>query len=148
MDVQQEFKSLNIIWLALTIGPILMAGALIIPSLPLEQPEDGVFDFILPLVFFSAIGIGYLMHQRRLGTAISVKGLQEQFNHYRTGSIISLALIEGANIVTVLFTFLGGNLNNLLYLAIGLLAMLYFRPNMIKFQQEYELTPEDDAQFP
>ena len=145
MDVQKEFSSLNILWLALTVGPILAAAAMIIPSWPLQKQEDSIYDFILPLVFFSAIGFGYLMHQRRLGSAVSVKGLKEQFDHYRSGSIITLAPIEGANLFSVIFAFLGGNINNLLYLAIGLLAMLYFRPSAGKFLQEYELTPEDQA---
>ena len=102
---------------------------------------------VLALVFLlSAIAVAYLMDSQRKTQGAILQGLWEKAEHYRQTSTIRLILVEAANIFAIILSMKEHNLTYLLYLVLGMLIFLRFRPSAEKFIRHYQLSPVEADQ--
>ncbi|HKK79304.1 MAG TPA: hypothetical protein VJ933_06725, partial [Phaeodactylibacter sp.] len=87
------------------------------------------------IILLAAAGTAYALNQ-----VLSKRGRRMQFltskvQQYSITSIVRLAIVEGANLLILIITLLSGQVNSLLFFALGMLVFLYFRPSREDFVQ-------------
>ncbi|GEM_PF-1962101 len=96
---------------------------------------------ILSLVFLlSAAAVAYLMDSQRKAQGAIIQGLWDKAEHYRQSSIVRLVMVGIANSIAVFVAMRENNMWYLLYLVLGMLLFLYFRPTGEKFVRQYQLS--------
>lgn len=111
------------------------------------MPETISKTGVLALVFLlSAALVAYLFDKQRATQGLILQGLMEKAEHYRQSSTIRLILLEAANIFAIIVAMKENNLTYLLYLVLGMLIFLYFRPTPQKFIKQYQLSPAETEQ--
>ncbi|HMO40807.1 MAG TPA: hypothetical protein PKC76_05775 [Saprospiraceae bacterium] len=114
------------------------------PLLPFSLSTNG----ILVLVFLlSAVGVTYLMDSQRKAQGAIWQGLPEKAAHYRQTSLIRLLLLEAANVFAIVIALRESNQFYLVFVAIGLLLFLKFRPTTRHFIKSYQLSEAEIAQI-
>jgi hypothetical protein len=104
------------------------------------QPEAISKTGMLAFVFLlSAIAVAYLMDSQRKVQGAIVQGLQEKAEHYRQTTTIRLWMVQIANIFAIIVAIRENNPTYLLYLVLGMLIFLRFRPTAEKFIRQYQL---------
>lgn len=146
-----EFKGIRIIYYALAAGQIIMA--LIVSYLMIDGEKvfswemSNPFYLIAPILMLSSISMSSLLFTKRMEEAKSIKGFVEKIEHYRSAIILRSALLEGINLICIIFYFLEVNYFFLLLFFIGLGAFLLIRPSEDMFKEKYRLTEEERMAF-
>lgn len=111
------------------------------------MPETISKTGVLALVFLlSAIAVAYLLDSQRKAQGAILQGLWEKAEHYRQTSTIRLFMVEAANIFAIVVAMRENNLTYLLYLVLGMLVFLRFRPTAEKFIRQYQLNSTEADQ--
>jgi divalent metal cation (Fe/Co/Zn/Cd) transporter len=136
---------------ALLSGQVLFAGILIawkgIPQKLGRIPTDDYFTLIGITVIFSSIGVAYWINEQRKREGATRGNLTEKLEHYRNLVIIRSALVEGGNLMALVFAFFSGQGFFFLLFLAGLMAFLYFRPSKGEFTRDFNLSPEEERIF-
>jgi len=146
-----NLKKLHLLFTALAVGQILFCG--IVLYLILMKDFKGVDMqardiYLAPsIILLAAAGTAYALNQ-----VLSKRGRRMQFltskvQQYSITSIVRLAIVEGANLLILIITLLSGQVNSLLFFALGMLVFLYFRPSREDFVQLFELSAEEQQQL-
>lgn len=148
MKEKEILKQLQLIFLFLAAGQVLFC--LVVVYLVMEgsmaPSQTGLpYSYLLPTVLFAASALAYFLSNRFSEEGKKLPGLAEKVQHYRNTAIVRLALVEGANLLVVVFSLLEANLNFLVYFAIGLLIFAYFRPGIDNLAQSYGLNAREQA---
>jgi hypothetical protein len=135
------FSTLNIIFLGLFSGQIIyFAVALFLIQSGNMQGIEGfetVFMFITLVVVFFSIFASKMIYSKLVNAFDKSKPIEERLNSYRTGNIVKLALIEGANIFTISIMIITADY---LYAAFFALLITFFwlnKPGEEKFRMDY-----------
>ncbi len=146
-----EFKGIYILYYALLAGQVLIAlimSFLIIDAEKIFSWEmSNPFHLIAPILMLSCISMSSLLFTKRMEEAKSIKSLYKKLEHYRSSIILRSALLEGANLICIIFYFLEFNYLFLLLFFIGLAALLLIRPSEEMFKEKYRLTEEERMEF-
>lgn len=111
------------------------------------MPETISKTGVLALVFLlSAIAVAYLLDSQRKAQGAILQGLWEKAEHYRQTSTIRLFMVEAANIFAIVVAMRENNLTYLLYIVLGMLVFLRFRPTAEKFIRQYQLDSTEAEQ--
>ncbi|MFN7118833.1 MAG: hypothetical protein ACK4TA_18685 [Saprospiraceae bacterium] len=111
------------------------------------MPETISKTGVLALVFLlSAALVAYLFDKQRKMQGTILQDLMEKAEHYRQSSTIRLIMLEAANIFAIVVAMKENNLTYMLYLVLGMLIFLYFRPTPQKFIKQYQLSPAEAEQ--
>ena len=148
--MQKQFKQIVLIYAALMVGQIIfcMAIILVVTSTADPTPKEMLLgDFFPPLYHFAGIGLAYLLNRTRRLVGMELEGLANKVEHYRTTVIVRSALLEMPNLLSIILTFITGNLNYLLWFCIGLLVFLYFRPSAEQFIRDYALSGKEEREL-
>ncbi len=161
--MKESFKKLGTIFNALLAVQLLLgAGALLFihdDNLPkaivvrntseemMSQQLISTHGILVLVFLLSAVGVAYLIDSQRKAQGAILQGLSEKAEHYRQTSIIRLALIEAANILAIIVAIKENNLMYLVFVAIGLLLFLKFRPTTKRFIKGYELSAVEIEQL-
>ena len=146
-----EFKGIYILYYALVAGQVLIA--LIMSYLLIDAEKifswemSNPFHLIAPILMLSSISISSFLFTKKMEEAKSIKGLSEKLEHYRGAIILRSAMLEGANLVCIIFFFLEQNYFFLLLFFIGFCAFLLVRPSEENFKEKYRLTEEERMEF-
>ena len=146
MNVQENFKQLDVIYFALLAGQILFAGvSIFLNDFRMEMGiENNIFLYIIPLMGFGVILLdGWIQGKRKEEAAKMETGLDEKIMHYRQTTLIRSALIEGVNLLAIVGYFLTSNLYLLVFLGLGLLLFLQVKPSKAHFIKLYKLASSD-----
>jgi hypothetical protein len=110
---------------------------------PIEFGESQMYTLIAGgLLIGCQVLARYIYYMRKNGIS-DLKDLKEKVGHYRSSVIARSALMEGANLIALIFFFLEGNTLFLLIFAIGLAGFLLFRPSLHEFETDYPVNTED-----
>lgn len=146
---ENSFKSMNIIYYALVAGQVMMA-AIFYYLTTSENSEvgfgwemDNPFHLIAPTLVLGGIVMSTFLYNSRLREGRLQKGFFEKSQHYRSAMIMRCALIEGPNLICIIFFFLTQNYFFLFLFFIGLAAFLMVRPSVQVFKDNYKLTEEE-----
>lgn len=144
-----SFKSINIIYYALVAGQIMMAAVLFYMvtsdggEVGFSWEMSNPFHLIAPTLILGSIVMSTFLYNNRLREGRSQTGFFEKLQHYRGTIIIRSALMEGANLVCLVFFFLEQNYFFLALFFVGLAAFLMVRPSVQVFKENYKLTEEE-----
>lgn len=146
-----DFKRSYILYYALIAGQVLIAliisylmiGSEITFSWDMSNP----FHLTAPILMLSCISMSSLLFTKKMEEAKSITGLFPKLEHYRSAIILRSALLEGANLICIIFYFLELNYFFLLLFFIGLGAFLLIRPSEDMFKEKYRLTEEERLEF-
>ncbi|MEM1319066.1 MAG: hypothetical protein AAGG75_02355 [Bacteroidota bacterium] len=144
-----NFKSLQVLFLALLGGQLTMCIAFcIITGLRAGFSTEGIFWALGAIISISTIIIGVLLYNQRITKGVMLTGLSDKLAHYRGTVITRLALVEGGNIVLMVFMFLdNGSTIYLIFFAFGVGVFIYFRPTAEAFIQDYKLKAKEEEEL-
>jgi hypothetical protein len=101
-----------------------------------------IFDYLIPVVLFASIFLSRFLYKNIVFKSRGLS-LSEKIQSYRTASLVSLAVLEGANITSITAFMLTGEY---LYAAASVILFLLFMlniPSEDKFRLDLELKPEE-----
>jgi len=107
-----------------------------------DRDVTRVFDYLVPLFLFTAIFLSRFLY-RSLVSQAKKYSFAKKIQSYRNAVIVSLAVLEGANLLAIIAFMLTGEY---LYLAASIIMFLLFilkNPSGDKFRTDFELTPEE-----
>jgi hypothetical protein len=146
-----NLKKLHTLFIALVAGQILFCGVVL--YLILVEDFAGVEmqvrdQYLAPsILLVAAAGTAYALNQVLSRRGRRLQFLATKVQQYSIASIVRLAIIEGANLLILIITLLSGQVNSLLFFALGMLVFLYFRPSLEDFVQSFELSAEEEGQL-
>lgn len=146
-----SLSKLHNIFIALAIGQILFCIATV--YLVLGEGFKGLefssrsLMFSPAIVLLVAAGTAYALNQLLIRRGKRLKYLVTKVQQYAISGIVRLAIVEGGNILILLLALLSGNLNLLLYFALGMLVFLYFKPSLADFAASFDLSEEEKARL-
>jgi hypothetical protein len=151
VSTKNDFKANYIIYYALIVGQVLitlvisylMMGADLTFSWDMSNP----FHLIAPIIMLSCISVSSLLFTKKMEEAKKLTGLYSKLEHYRSAIILRSAVLEGVNLVCLIYYLLEQNYFFLLLFFIGLGAFLLIRPSEEMFREKYRLTEEERIEF-
>lgn len=143
--MKDQFKSINILWLALLAGQLIFFTVIYFVMPGTGSSDLGIFETLVPIFLLGALTVGYYINKMRMNQGAELEGLEQKLEHYRATVIMRSALFEGANLMAVIAMFLDRPEPYLVYFAVGVAAFIFFRPSIEKFISGYQLK-EQEAQ--
>ncbi|GGH76262.1 MAG: hypothetical protein EP346_01050 [Bacteroidetes bacterium] len=152
-NFKPSFKTLQIIHIALLMGQILFCFVAF-----LNVDKEGVMHFnsnltsnVLYVVCITLVIVGntanYFISNKFLNQVKNGNNLKTKFHQYQVSMIIRYAIIEGANLFTIVVFMLTGN-TLMLYIAIAVIGIMgLLRPRRTHFTDLAELTSEEMREF-
>ncbi len=152
VSTQNDFKSNYILYYALIAGQVLIALTLsylmIGSEITFGWEMSSPFYLIAPILMLGCITMSYILFSKRMEEAKSIKGgLFSKLEHYRSSIILRSGLLEGANLICIIFYYLEQNYFFLLLFFIGFSVFLLVRPSEEMFREKYKLTEEERMEF-
>lgn len=151
ISTANEFKGNYIIYYALVAGQVLIALVLSYlmmgNEISFSWKTESPLYLIAPILMLGCISFGSFLFIKRMEEAKTVKGLSNKLEHYRSSIILRSGLLEGANLVCIIFYFLEQNYFFLFLFFLGLGAFLLVRPSADNFREKYRLTEEERMVF-
>ncbi len=142
-----NFKSIKIIYYALAMGQFLIACVMVFllkdDEIKFSWEIDNMVHIIGTFLLISCITISTFFYNKKIGEGKSLSGFLEKLVHYRETVILRSSLLEGANLVCIVFFFLEQNYFFLLLFVIGFVAFLMVRPSVNTFKENYKLNEEE-----
>jgi hypothetical protein len=99
------------------------------------------------ILLLGAAGTAFALNQVLTRRGQRLNYLAPKLQQYAIASLVRLAIVEGGNLLILIITLLSGNLNSLLFFALGMLVFLYFRPSRENFIMSFELSAEEQRQL-
>lgn len=142
-----SFRSNNILYYSLVAGQFLIACVLLFlmkdDEIKFSWEIDNILHIIGPILMMSCFTIGTFLYNKKLGEGKLLNGFVEKLEHYRATIILRSALLEGANLICIIFFFLDQNYFFLLLFLMGFVAFLLVRPSVDTFKENYKLNEEE-----
>lgn len=146
MDAPITFRQNVILYYAMLAGQLLFV---LIIRFVFIKPERGIsteFSTLIPIIVAAGVVLALFVKRKGSESALKNGTLSEKMDHYRRYLIVQLALLEGANLLALVLSFLDNNPKSLLWFYLGLLVFLTLRPNRQKFQSDYNLSQSEMEQ--
>lgn len=149
--MKNDFQQLLIIFGAFVMGQILICLVILVLD-PLEsagsaREGSSLYDSLVPIFLLSMIFAVYLINQKREGDGAMLNTLTEKVAHYRQTVILRLAMMEGANLFTLIIILIDGRTYYMIYFVIGLAVFIYFRPAIQNFIASYQLNSAEQKEL-
>lgn len=149
--MKEHFRNLNLMYAALLIGQILFF-LVILYLVWGKAGKNGVLnlDKNSLLLLASTIFVGVALGTRALGNTFREKALNEKqdlsgkLNTYRKSLIFRWVLVEGFNILMLIFAMMEQNQLLFLFFAAGIFVFLSFRPSATAFAMAYNLDSKEE----
>lgn len=139
------FKQTQIVYIGLLLGQVLMGVILffLLQKMERELSAEFPFNYIIPgAVVFGIIAAQFF--QRKQSESIPTSGsLEEKMAHFRKWGIMKWAVAEGGNLISLILTFLFGNIVSYLWFGIGVVMFAFLRPTLDKFATDYQLSQKE-----
>jgi hypothetical protein len=152
MNVSNFVRTINIIFIAMTMGMILFVVVAFIALSDgnyFEIPgTKDPFVIIVPVALVAGMGLGNTLFQKLLAPAKDEKKtLQQKISIYTSTSIIRFALTEGPVLIAIVAFVTSGNLFYLIFAAVGILFFLTLRPSPEKIAKDLNLTYDQQEEL-
>lgn len=147
-----NFRGTLIIYYALLIGQLLICIILSFLTISESNPTldmsfGDIKQLLVLLLLPGAIMISHYLYSNKIREGKRLSGYGEKVEHFRASSILRWALLEGVNLINLIFFFLSQNYFFLLTFAFGFLFFLFARPSEDGFTEDYKLTYEEKQDF-
>lgn len=147
MYTLDSFKQIDIMFFAMLAGQVLVGLLLRFVLMVPERSMTDNFGWLAPIIV--SVGIALALVFRRTGSVSAPKqgSISEKFHHYRKHLLLQLAALEIANIMALLLSILDNNPKTFYWFVLGVLFFLTLRPNKLKIQEDYNLSPSEMEQM-
>jgi hypothetical protein len=144
LTFHDQIRMLRIIYFALIVtqGFLFIVAWILKNSIKVSSETENALDYIIPLILFGAIFTSRYLY-RNLTTKARSAQFIKKLETYRNSVILSLAVLETANITAILAFMITGEY---LYAAASVIMFLLFilnSPTEYKFRSDLELTPDE-----
>jgi hypothetical protein len=145
--IKNFFKTLDVLFFAFLSGQIIyfIVGLFIIQSGELKGfgGLNTIFMFITPVVVLSCIFASRFIYNKQVTEFDKSLPLENKMASFRTANIIKLALLEGANIITVSIMIITANYFFAVLFVAVIVLVFFNKPSIEKFILEYEISADD-----
>jgi len=149
--MKEPFRQLHLFFLILLSGQILFWLAVIFinsgPERMAREEKVDIFSTLIPIFILSMTFAIYLIDKQRRKRGVHLSDLREKFRFYRNSVFLRLMLMESTNIFAIVIIIIEGKLYYSVYFLIGLMAFIYFRPSVLRFAEEYNLSEEEKKEI-
>lgn len=145
-----SFKAFKSIHKAMLLGQIIATSIfLILIIAKLQSPslmeQDRLFQIVALLFTATAFFVGNIIFKKKI---VKIKEntnltIQQQFEQYKTASLIQWALLEAATIFNGIAFFLVGNYSFIALAAVIILLFAMLAPNKTKMAIQLVITPQN-----
>lgn len=140
------FRSTFLIYVSLLLGQIAFSMFTVFlitqPDRTLKEGSD--YPFLGILIVFLAAGAAWYVNKLRYQQLPKLRFNHDgKLLHYRTTVIMRSAMVEAGNLFCLILALLEGSLTPILYFCLGLVAFLYFRPQLSELVREYGMNEEE-----
>lgn len=140
-------RALQIVYLALLTGQLLFAviAFVLVKSGffggTIASAVEKILQTIYVIATIAAIWIAFYLFKKKLEQAEHLLTLKEKFNVYRSACITKYALLEGANLLSVVFFLITANSIFLIFAVV--LMFVFMTLNPIRQRIKFDLQLED-----
>lgn len=141
------FKQLKIIYSAMVSVQVVyfIISLLLIQdeSIVLNKEYNDIWGLLVPVIVVIMVVSSKLYYNYMINSSLEKSPEEQKIKTYKTGNIIKLALLEGANLLSVTFYLLTGDF---LYAGMFIIVLGIFLlniPGKEKFRIEFELSSVD-----
>ncbi len=144
MKVQDQFKTIQMIFFALLAGQIIFLFiAVYLVQIGNMVVNDNLFLplFVTDLLIISpAVVLGPMLYRGIINRAKPDSTINDKINLYRQGLIIKLALVEAPTIFSIVGYLLTGSVIFLLIASAVLILFFFHKPSVEKFADEFRIS--------
>jgi hypothetical protein len=143
------FKQTQIIYFGLLIGQVLMGVLLflLMQKMELERSVESPFNLIIPgAVAVGIIASQFLQRKQTESLPISAS-IGQKLEHFRKWGIMKWAVAEGGNLLSLVLTFLFGNITTYIWFGVGVVMFAFLRPTLDKFANDYQISQTEREQL-
>ena len=151
-EIPITFKSTLVLYYALLVGQILICIILSFLVISEKNPTldmsfADIKQLLVLLLVPAAIMISHYLYSNKIREGKKLNGFKEKISHFRASSVMRWSLLEGVNLINLIFFFLSGNYFFLITFSFGFLFFLLARPSENGFIQDYKLDYEEKQAF-
>ncbi len=155
LSIQEQIKQLGLLYFALIAGQLVAAPLLflLIEDNSSQSSDGAIGGNWLPLAvsIFCLMSIGmsfFIYNQRKESGRQLNSALEEKLEHYRTSFITRAGLIEGSNLVALIFYFfIERNYIYLVLFVVGIASFILIRPSVDKIIEDYQLSTSEQSEL-
>lgn len=146
-DKQNFFTTLNIIFMALTIGQLIFFGVTFFiasqGSIQKNLDLDSILLYLSPAYSISMIFLSKFLYNKNSLSVDKTLDVKSKFMRYRTASIVNWAMLESANLFSLVSFLITGNYLHLLIFAGVFAGFILNRPSKEKFITDYNVNSDE-----
>jgi hypothetical protein len=150
MEKKNTFFAFKLIHKAMLVGQIIATTIFLVLTITKMQTpslgeQDRVFQLVALLFTAVAFFVGNLLFKKKINAIKqnSELNLQQQFEQYKTASLIQWALLEAATLFNGIAYFLVGNYSFIALAAVLILLFAMLAPNKTKMAIQLGISPEE-----
>jgi hypothetical protein len=154
LNVYEQIKQLGLLYFALIAGQLGVAPLLFLFVEDTSQSSTGVVGgswLPVAVTFFClmSVGMSFFIYNQRKESGRKLKGaLEEKLEHYRTSFITRAGLLEGSNLVALIFYFfVERNYIYLVLFAVGMVAFSLIRPSLDRIIEDYQFSASEQNEL-
>jgi hypothetical protein len=150
MEKKNTFFAFKLIHKAMLVGQIIATTIFLVLTItkiqtPSLGEQDRVFQLVALLFTAVAFFVGNLLFKKKINAIKqnSELNLQQQFEQYKTASLIQWALLEAATLFNGIAYFLVENYSFIALAAVLILLFAMLAPNKTKMAIQLGISPEE-----
>lgn len=144
---QNFFTVLNIIFIALSMGQLILFGVVFFiasqNSIQRNMDLDSILLYLSPAYSISMIFISKFLYNKISQSIDRSLDVKSKAMKYRTSSIVNWAMLESANLFSLISFLLTSNYVHLLIFAGVFAGFILNRPSKEKFISDYNVTNDE-----
>lgn len=146
--MKNDFKNLQILFLALLLGQIAFAVVANFMITNTTITDTGALIYLVPTVMLVSIfGGNYIFNSNLKKIIANESSLEDKFGEYRKNAIVRWAMMEIANLFAIIAAIIEGKT---LYFALFAVSLIFFsmtRPSVQDFSRQFNLSVDDENQL-
>jgi uncharacterized membrane protein len=144
---QNFFTTLNIIFIALSIGQLIFFGVVFFiasqNSIQRSLDLDSILLYLSPIYSISMIFLSKFLYNKYSQNVDKSLDIKSKAMKYRTASIVNWAMLESANLFSLVSFLITGNYVHLLIFTGVFAGFILNRPSKEKFITDYNVTTDE-----
>jgi hypothetical protein len=146
--MKEQFKNLQIIFLALLLGQLAFAVAANFVIVSGTVTDTGVLIYLVPTVMIGGSALGFYLFDRNLKKVMKMENTRgQQFDEYRKNSLIRWALMEMGNLLAIVAAVIESKSVYFGLFGFGLLFFSTTRPNVLDFSKRFNLSLDEERKL-
>jgi len=144
---QNFFTTLNIIFIALSAGQLIFFGVIFFitsqESIQKNLELDSILLYLSPVYSISMVFLSKILYNKNSQSIDKSLDVKSKAMKYRTASIVNWAMLESANLFSLVSFLITGNFVHLLIFTGVFAGFILNRPSKEKFINDYNVASDE-----